>query len=264
LTGDDRGAEASFRRAIALQPSSFAGYNQLGAFYADLGRFRDAAGTFKKLTELVPDSYRAFSNLGGVSTLACDFPAALAAYLRASDLKPDDPNVASNLGMTQLWTGRTSEAVTSLEMASREAPNDFVIWGNLADAYRAARAPKQKSEECLERSISLARSALELNPSDAVAHSFIATCLAKMGHGSEAAEAMRKALALDEKNPSLLADAAVVAALGGRDSEAMEFLRKAVSAGYCPAVIAKQPEFARFANELRFRSIVASPSSTAG
>jgi serine/threonine-protein kinase len=256
-TGDDRGAETSFRRAIVLQPSSFAAYNQLGAFYADRGRFRDAVVTFQKLTELVPDSYRAFSNLGGVSTMACDFPAALAAYQKASDLKPDDPHVASNLGMTELWTGRTSEAVTSLEKASREAPNDYVVWGNLGDAYRAARAPNEKAEECFRRSISLARSALELNPKEAVAHSFVATGLAKTGRSSEAAEAMGKALAIGGTNPNILSDAAIVAALAGKSDEAIGWLQKAVAAGYCPAIVAQQPEFASLRTDPKFQALIA-------
>src|SRR5205807_3785551 len=64
--GDDAAAEAAFRRAIELQPS-FAVFNQLGALYADLGRWREATAMFRRATEVAPDSYRAFSNLGGAA-----------------------------------------------------------------------------------------------------------------------------------------------------------------------------------------------------
>src|SRR6266508_1580112 len=46
--GDDAAAEASYRRAIELQPSSFAAYNQLGTFFAARGRWKDSAQMFRR------------------------------------------------------------------------------------------------------------------------------------------------------------------------------------------------------------------------
>jgi Flp pilus assembly protein TadD len=161
-----------------------------------------------------------------------------------------------NLGLTQLWTGRSAEAVASLETASRAAPNNYMIWGNLGDAYRAARAPRGKADEAFTRSIKLARAQLRLNPQDATAHSFLATSLAKTGHVAEAAAPMREALALEEKNPNMLSDAAIVAALSGRTDEALSWLRKAVDAGYCRAIIARQPEFEALRNRREFQEVI--------
>jgi Flp pilus assembly protein TadD len=256
-TGEDRLAESTFQRAIALQPSAFAAYNRLGAFYAARGRFHEAAVTFRKATQLVPDSYRAYANLGGVSTMQCEFSAALQEYRRALDLKPDDPDTISNLGLTQLWTGLYADAVTSLEKAARTAPTDYKVWGNLGDAYRGAGAPKEKGNGAYGRSISLARAQLELNPKDAAAYSFLATGLARTGHSSEANAAMQQALALDGKDPNVLSDAAIVAALSGRNGEAFEFLQKAVAGGYCPGIIDKQPEFKSLRSDSRYQSLIA-------
>jgi Flp pilus assembly protein TadD len=254
--GRDREAEAAFRRAMELRPSSFAAYSQLGGLYFDRGRFREAAAMFRRVTELAPNGYSGFSNLGGVLTMACDFPAAIEAYRKALALRPEHPAAASNLGMTQLWTGHYGEAVSSLETASRAAPNDYRIWGNLGDAYHAARAPKGRADEAFTRSITLARAQLRLNPKDAAAKSYLATSLAKTGHIAEAAAPMREALALEEKNPNILSDAAIVAALSGRTDEALSLLRKAVDAGYCPAIIAHQPEFETLRNRREFREVI--------
>jgi tetratricopeptide (TPR) repeat protein len=49
---DDAAAEAAYRRAIELQPSSFAAYNQFGAFFAARGRWPEAAEMFRKATSL--------------------------------------------------------------------------------------------------------------------------------------------------------------------------------------------------------------------
>ena len=261
--GDDGAAMAAFRRAIALQPSSFAAYNQLGGFFADRGRWIEAAQMFRKAASLAPDSYRAFSNLGGVSTMSCDFSAALEAYRKALALRPDNPIAASNLGVTHLWTGRYPEAVTYLELASRYAPKNYQIQANLGDAYRSVRKPA-KATAAYERSIALAREELRLNPREAIAHSYLATGLAKTSHPAEAAVEVNQALDLDPKEPSILLDAAVVAALGGRTAEAMGSLRKAVEAGYCRTIIARQPEFERFRKEPAFQAIIAAPPKAAG
>ncbi len=256
-SGQDQEAAAAFRRAIALQPGVFAAYNQLGAFDAGRGRFREAAQSFQTVTRLVPDSYRAFSNLGGVWTMGCDFSSALAAYRKALQLKPDDPDSASNLGLTQLWTGNFAEAVASLEKAARAAPNDYRVWANLGDAYRGARAPQEKTNAAFQRSLGLARDALKLNPKEAAAYSFVATDLAKTGHASEAGGQVQKALALDGKNPNVLSDAAIVAALSGRTDEAVAFLQRAVEAGYCRAIVARQPEFESLRQDSRYQSLLA-------
>ena len=262
--GDDATALNAFRRAIQLQPSFFAAYNHLGGFFAARGRWTEAADMFRRASRLAPDSYRALSNLGGVSTMSCDFGAALDAYRKALALQPNNPVAASNLGVTQLWMGRYPEAVVSLELAARNAPNSYRIMGNLADAYRAVPGKEAKASETYTRAVALAREQLRLNARDALAHSCVATGLAKNNHAAEAATEMRLALELAPKDPDILLDGAVVAALAGRTSDAIGFLRRSVEAGFCRAIIARQPEFERFRKDPAFQMIVAAPRQAAG
>lgn len=261
---DEPAAEAAYRRAIDLQPSSWAVYNHLGALYYTGGRYPQAAEAFRKAARLEPDSYRAMSNLGGARTMTGDFAGATDAYRKALALSPTDPSALSNLGLNQLWTGHAAEAIELLEKAAKLSPNEFDIRGNLGDAYRAVRGYEAKASETYTRSVALAREQLRLNPRDFRAQSFVASGLAKTGHLDEAEKEMRKALDLAPKDPEILADAAVVTALAGRDSETLELLKKAVAAGYCGAILARQPEFNRLHDEPAFRSIVAAPRETAG
>jgi eukaryotic-like serine/threonine-protein kinase len=261
--GEDGEAEASLRRAIDLQPSSFAAYNRLGAFYYRRGRYGAAAEMFRKAARTTPDSYSALNNLGGASTMACDFEAAKDAYRKALALQPRNPAAASNLGLNELWTGHFAEATKALEMAVQLSPDDFRVWANLGDAYRG-EGRSEKAAEAYTRALKLAREYVHLNPQDTQAHQIVATGLAKTGHAAEAQESMRQALALDPKDPDVLANAASIAALAGRNSEAIEWLRKAVAAGYCRAIVLRQPEFSRLLNEPDFRSIIAEPRQKAG
>ncbi len=260
--GDDRTAEDAFRRATALQPS-FAVFNQLGALHADRGRWSEAARMFRRAAEVAPDSYRAYSNLGGVSVLGCDFGTALPALRKALELKPDDPIAASNLGLTQLWTGRPGEAVATLETASRNAPANFQVWGAFGDAL-AETGAKERAAQAYGRAIELAQGAVRLNPRDAAAHSVLGTSFARTGRTEKAVGEIQTALSLDDKQPNVLADAATVAALRGNSQEALGWIRKAVDAGYCRQIIARQPEFASLHSSLEFQSIVAPPRKTAG
>jgi Flp pilus assembly protein TadD/TolB-like protein len=260
--GDDAAAEEAFRRAIVLQPS-FAVFNQLGGLYADRGRWPEAAAMFRRATEAAPDSYRAYSNLGGVSVLGCDFASAEPAFRKALALRPGHPPAASNLGLTQLWTGRAKDAVASLEVAARGAPSNYQIWAAFGDAL-AETGEKTRAADAYARSITLARDALKLNPSDSIAHSVLGTSLARTGHGDDAAREMQAALTLDDKEPSTLADAATVAVLRGETPAALEWMRRAVAAGYCPQILARQPEFASLRGTPEFQSIVAAPRKAAG
>jgi serine/threonine-protein kinase len=262
--GDAAGAEQNFRKAIELQPFLFSPYSELGALYFERGRYAEAADVYRRLTRITPDSYSAFNNLGGALTMTCDFDRATDAYRRALEIRPTHGSAATNLGLNQLWRGRYAEAVPSFERAAQYAPKSFEIWANLGDAYRAAGAPAEKSASAYARSISLATESLAVNPKDVAAHSFLATSYAKTGRPREAEEHRRQALALDDKNPNVLLDAAVVSALAGRRVEAVEWVRKAVDSGYCATIIGHQPELASLRDDPGFKAIIAAPRKAAG
>jgi Flp pilus assembly protein TadD len=261
--GDSAAAGAAFQRAVELQPS-FGVFNQIASHSYALARYGDAVDMYRRALRTAPDSSWALSNLGGAETMRCNYPAALDAFGKALELNPRNPSAASNLGMTQLWAGRPAEAVVSLERAAAGSPEEFRIWGNLADAYAELPGSAQKAASAYERSIALAREQLRLNPKDTEALCYVATGLAKTGHTAEAQAPMSEALRLEAVNPDIFSDAATVAALSHRDAEALGFLRKAVAAGYCPSILTFRPEFARFRENPDFRLIVAAPQKAAG
>jgi Flp pilus assembly protein TadD/TolB-like protein len=260
--GDNALAESSLRRAVTLQPG-FASFNQLGAFYADQGRWQESTDAFQRATQLWPDSPRAWGNLGGAAVGRCDFGRALEAFRKALELEPKDSVAASNLGVTQLWMGQFKDSVTSLERAASASPNDFRIWVNVADARRGA-GDAAGAVAAYEKCISLAREQLRLNPEDSEAHAAVATGLAKTGKAEQASHEIRAAIALREPDANLLADAAVVAAAGGRRDEALDWMAKAIAAGYCREALAQQPELASLREDPKFKSIIAAPRKTAG
>src|SRR5262249_50700175 len=154
------------------------------------------------------------------------------------------PSAVTNVGMNELWRGRYAGAVGSLERAAALSPDDYRIWANLGDAYRASGAPAEKASAAFARAITLASERLKLDASDAVAQSFLSTSYAKIGRARDAEDQSRQAVALGNGDPNVLMDAAVVCALGGRTEDAVGWIRKAVSAGYCAGIVSTQPDFA--------------------
>jgi Flp pilus assembly protein TadD/TolB-like protein len=253
--GDSAEAEAALRKALDLQPFSIGVSNQLGALLYELGRFHEAAEMFRRVTEFAPESFYAFNNLGGTLTMNCELPEAFRAFRKSLELQPKNSAAASNLGLLEVWMGHPTEAVSYLEQAAAEAPSDFEIQANLGDAYRAQR-DASKSAEAYARSIALARQRLASDGGDATARSVLATGLAMTGNTADANREMKRALELTDMDPVVLVDAAIVAVVGGHDPEALGYLRRAVEAGYCPQIIAKGPEFERFATNPEFQAIL--------
>ncbi|MBM3556127.1 MAG: tetratricopeptide repeat protein, partial [Alphaproteobacteria bacterium] len=90
-------AEASFRRAIELDPASAAAGNGLGCVLTDLNRFSEALDVLQE----------------------------------ASRQSPKDHEITSNLGLAYYGMGRHAEAVASYEAAIRLAPNFATPYANL-------------------------------------------------------------------------------------------------------------------------------------
>ncbi len=253
--GEAPAADATYRRAIALRPSYWGGYSKLGGFYVAHGQYERAAAMFRRATELAPDNARAFNNLGGTYQLMGDLERALAAFKRSVELAPTAA-AYSNLGTAEFYLGHTPEAATAYEHAIELMPGHFQFWANLGDAHRWTPGREGKAAAAYERAIDLAREELRLNPGDGLVRSVLALCLAKTGRGAEAARHSRDAVAASPDSPEVTFNAALVAALGGRDADALALLGRAAAGGYSRAMIASDPELAGLRAEESFQQIV--------
>src|SRR5439155_1625469 len=59
-------AEAAYKKAIALRPDYWDGYNNLGVFYDGQSRFDEAVAQLQHAVELTPDNARVYLNLAAV------------------------------------------------------------------------------------------------------------------------------------------------------------------------------------------------------
>jgi tetratricopeptide (TPR) repeat protein len=108
-------------------------------------------------------------------------------------------NDAFNAGKTALDAKQYDVAIENLEKAKTMAPEQHVVWGNLADAYGGAAKTKTGADQqaMLDKGIECYKKAIELKPDDAAYHNNYALLLAQSKKSDEALVELTKAAQLD-------------------------------------------------------------------
>ena len=249
----DADAEAAYKRSIGLRPTYWGGYNKLGAFYASQGRRAEAAAMFLKVVELSPDNLRGYNNLGAVYEQLGRYDDAVRVFSTSIVKKPTD-QAYSNLGTCYYFLGRYADAAVAFERAAALVPKRQVIWLNLGDAYRWVPGGDAKAAKAYDEAIRLAKSDLQLNPSDNVTRSRLAACLAKRGDFAAAGHEISLAVSADPANSYVMYYAAAVANSRGEKQSAAQYLKRAVDHGYSMTEIERDPEFSMLRESDYYRS----------
>ena len=256
MTGNPK-AEATYRRAIALQPTYWAVYNQLGFFYYRGGRYADAIPMFRQAVTRRPDSVRVYNNLGAALFKIDRFAEARQAYQDSIRISPSD-GAYTNLGNLEFYVGNYRAAAAAFEEAAKLTPKKYLNWANLADAYRWTPELASCAAGAYEKAAHLAEGELSVNPDDAAAHATLAICDAKLGRMDPARHHIRRALEIEPTNPDHLLYAAIVAEIAGKKDESIDWIRKAVKAGLGAAQIEREPELKNLRSFPGFDEVVAS------
>jgi tetratricopeptide (TPR) repeat protein len=184
-------AEKAFQKAIEIDPTDSAGYEQLARLYAKTGRLNEAVTTYEAAIEARPEDPNlhyflgTLYSFGGAQDKAIEryesairygpdlaYPKNDLAYIyaesgenldRALDLAqdakaalPDTATVADTLGWVLYKRGIPSAAISYLKEAVANSDGDIAVSGismhHLAQAYEADGDP-EKARETLQRAI---------------------------------------------------------------------------------------------------------------
>ncbi len=242
-TGRYRDAERSCEEAIALRPGNWAGYNRLGVLYFNQGQYERALAPWQRVVELTPDNVRGHCNLGAAYHQLGRYEDAVREYHRSLEILPN-PVAYSSLGTVHFFMGNYAEAAVMFEKGAALRPNDYRMWGNLADAYRWMPGNDRKAANTFDRAIEMAQAWLRTNPKDAEAWNDLAGWLAKRNRGREAVRASDRALKLRPGDVNFMANAARIHLLAGEEDAAREWLARATESGYSASELLRDPELA--------------------
>jgi len=235
-------AEQTYRRAVAVRPQYWAGYNWLGTFFFRQGRFQEAATMFQQVTEFAPDSFRGYQNLGGAYTALGRFDLAVPTLERSVQLRPSAA-AHSNLGTVYFYLRRFADASRAYEQAVKLDARDYVLWGNLAEAYYWNPGERGKSADAYRKALALAEEQLKVNPRQTDALGQVALDNAMLGDLTTAEQYLRRALALAPRDPDLQLKGAIIESRLHHPDRAIAFLDKALAAGISPDVVRNNPSF---------------------
>ena len=139
-------ADASFQRALALEPGNARALDGAAQLARTLGRFEEAFALDRRAVELDPLSASAYKNLGVHAYYAGRLGDALNALKKVLDLNPENPQIHEVLGRVLLAQGRLPQALAEMERESDPSWRPF----GLAIANHALGNKKESDEATAE------------------------------------------------------------------------------------------------------------------
>lgn len=252
-------AEDELSRALALNAEDWQARMTLGYLQYKTTRFADAAANWEQVSKLTPGNFKVLRNLGAAYHMADRDDDAASALQRSLEIKPD-ANTFGNLGTLRFFQGRYGEAVPAFKKAADLAANQYLVWGNLGDAYRWAPGQASKAGPAYDNAIRLAREALALNPNDVDLKSSLALYLVKSGDRQAALKEIQEVDRMANKPGSALFKSAVVHELSAERDQALIALSAALKAGYPLNEVKQEPELVGLRSDARYQLMLARPS----
>jgi len=254
--GQSSQAEANFKTAAQLRPGDWTSLNSLGVFYYRRGLYVDAIPLFRNVTRLAPGNSQGYTNLGAAYAGTGQYQEAAASFRQSLGLR-STANAYTNLGTVDFFLGHCTEAIPLMEQASRLAPGNERIWGNLGDAYACVPGRKGEADSAYKRAVQLGQKRLEVNPRDGEIVSSVALYEAKLGDKTRALERISKARRLAPESRKVAWESALVFELSGNRGRALEALRLALREGQPPAEVRGEPALADLRRDPRFEPLMA-------
>jgi eukaryotic-like serine/threonine-protein kinase len=248
-------AEKLYRQAIAFRPHYWAGYNTLGALYNQQARYTEAAEKFARVVALAPDNYRGYTNLGGTRMFLGEYNEAIDLLEKSVAIRPAVGNY-SNLGTAYFYRGRFAGAVRAYKEATRLDDSNYVAWGNLGDAYYWGPGTRAQAAEAYRTAIARAERKLKLDDKDAVLLSQVATYYAMLQEKEKALSLIRKALAIDPRDPTVCYGAGIAYNQFKNTNMALGWLAKAVASGFSTTLLRDTPLFDNLWSNQRFQDLL--------
>lgn len=248
-------AEETFLQAIRQHPHYWRLYQSMGAFLFSTGRFEEAVPYYQRIAELMPDNAQAFSDLAASYFMLNRFEAAAQTLQQSLALEPTAIAYA-NAGSSLFFLRRFEEAIGMYQKAIEYAPEDYVNWGALGDAYRYSKDLHELAKPMYINAIRMATGQLKINSSDTWALSLVAYYMSSVGQREHAQEYMARAIALAPNDMYVYYSYALMMTTLGENDRAMTALETAVTLGYSTALVAADAGFDKLRDQPRFESLI--------
>ncbi len=236
-------AVAALERARELAPDDLPSLLRLGKTRLEQGERDAALELYARALEIDPDSAPALDGLGRVAAAAGDAAAAAGYFERVLGLQPFATSTHHALGLAYRKLGRLEEARRHLEQGGDAGVQiedpllvSLIELGKSAEIY-LLRAAQAMDSERWDQAAALYPKALEIDPSDFMAHKALSFALEKLGDLDGALAQLDTALTIattgdDEKDRAEHAEIyrvmGGIEVLHGREAAAREHFQRSL------------------------------------
>lgn len=211
-------SERAFRSAIGLNPAADMAYLGLGLLYRDQGRCSEAESAFKKAIELNPGNDRAYTELGYMYRDQGDLIQAERVFKRVIDLNPCNDMVHVELGVFYQIQGNELLAEDWLKKSLVLNPRNEKAYLELGFLYRG-------QNKLIEAAAMLTK-VIELNPQNARVHLEFGLLFMDQNSFAQAEKSLKRAIDLNPHDDKPYRALSVLYKKIGRSSLAQRYADK--------------------------------------
>ncbi len=248
-------AEATYRSAIQMRPTYWAGYRDLAVFHQDHGRFEEALPLFMKVVELTPDNYRGWANLGGLYLRLPGMHAKAIEYFEKANAITPTYIAYYNLGTAFYQLKRYDDAIEMYKKATQLTQTDARPWGMLGDLYRDWTQSQDAMRDAYAHAIQLTKQELLVNPNEGQNWARIASWRVATDQKT-ALEEIREALSLAPDDGFVWARAASVYEQSSLRDEAVAAAKAALEHGFSRVELESWRPLVRLLQDPRYQGFI--------
>jgi len=293
-TGRAEAAEASFRKALEVEPNNAEAHAGMSKALRDQQKLDLAADEISRAIEMDPAYWRFRWDLGVVNYYAGKLEAAIESTRQAIRLNPDHPGPHSTLGGLYFSQGKFMQAADAFEQSIEREPNpiaysnagtnyffagefsraeamfhravemtpdDFRFTGFLAWAVRAQPGRKDDAQPYHKATITTASERLAINVNDHDARAALAVHLAALDEDAAARGALASLIDYQALNINALTMTGFAHYLLGEDDDAIRAFRIAIDKGLPGYLLHSDPRLDSAWSDPRFAALVQPPAA---
>ena len=158
------GAEATFKKVLAVDPDNEDAVTGLASLYSDRGDARSASALLEKMAKKNP-SAKAYASLASSYESMHEYSLAADAYNRAIEIDPQHVELKEALAQDQAMAGRFDEALKTYSSMSEDDPKSPKPFLGMSQIYRE-RKDFTKARESFDKAKALDPDNLEIRYSE--------------------------------------------------------------------------------------------------
>ncbi|XP_050412166.1 Bardet-Biedl syndrome 4 protein [Patella vulgata] len=202
LEGDLNSAVDICKNAVEFYPESPDLLTTLGLLYMQVGQYQKAFENLGNALTFNPQHTKAIMAAGSMMQGHCDWDVALTKYRIAAVNTPENPSLWNNIGMCFFGKKKYVAAISCLKRANYLAPFDWKILYNLGLVHL--------SMQQFASAFHFLSAAINFKPKMAQLFMLLAVALTNLEDPDNAKQAYEQAISLDNKDPSIPLNFAVL------------------------------------------------------